>query len=69
VNNLPPWLTIAEAAALLRYHPDYFRRTFCDPEHPKVSLYVNVGPKGGRTILVNRDSLLDWINGQVRTPV
>ena len=69
MSNMPPWLTIPEAAALACYHPDYFRRSFCNTEHPKVELYVRPGPKGGRSILVSRDSLLEWINGQVRTPV
>ena len=40
------WISVKEAAALLGYNADYFRRTFCEPAAPLLPIRQRRGPKG-----------------------
>jgi hypothetical protein len=53
-------ITCKEAAGLLGYNVDYFRRTFLDPEHPIVgvcSLPAVPGSKRRRLLVLEADIL------------
>jgi hypothetical protein len=61
------WLSVREAAALMGYSADYFRRTFCSTEAPLVTIRVWVGAKGQRRILVARAGVERVIEDQTTT--
>ena len=35
-----PWLSVKEAAQLMGYSPNYFRRTFCAKDKPLISITI-----------------------------
>ena len=41
--NVGPWLSVKEAAYLMGYSAGYFRRTFCKPDHPLVTIRLQRG--------------------------
>ncbi len=59
------WMTVKEASALLGYNPDYFRRTFCDPVAPLIT--VRPGRRGSRTLVLRYD-IETLIDNQTRRP-
>jgi len=60
------WLTVQEAAALVGYSVDYFRRTYCG-EPPL--LFIRTKSHGRRRrILVSRKSVQSLIDSEVRQP-
>ncbi|WP_243301272.1 hypothetical protein [Geothrix oryzisoli] len=63
------WISVALAARLMGdYDVDYFRRTFCAPVDPLLTIRRIPGPRGGRRILVHRPSLEALIQGQIQGP-
>jgi len=62
------WISVKEAAALLGYSEDYFRRVFCAPDAPLLTIRVWAGPRGGRRIVVQRFSVEALLEDQVRRP-
>lgn len=62
------WLTTGEAAQMLGYSRDYFRRSFCDKKAPKVPIRVRKGPKGGIRILVLRRAIEKLAQDEVSIP-
>jgi hypothetical protein len=63
------WLTTKEAAALLGYSVNYFRKEFCNPQAPLVTIR-EVGQPGmkRRRILVSRASIERMIEEQTIRP-
>ena len=60
------WISPKEAADLLDYTEDYFRREWCDTEHPKVTIWEKRGPRGGRRIQVLRIEIEAIIDKQTK---
>lgn len=63
-----PWIGVKEAAALLGYNADYFRRTFCEPAAPLLPIRQRRGPKGRRRILVLRAAVEALVNEETALP-
>lgn len=64
-----PWLTIKEAAYLMGYTPDHFRRTFCNPENPLLTIRERFyGSRGGRRILVLQVEVEALVESEIRRP-
>lgn len=62
-------MSVKEAAALLGYSEDYFRRLYCDPAAPLVTIHQRKGPKGQRRIRgVSRVEIESLIESQTRRP-
>ena len=64
----PEWISVTEAAYLLGYSPDYFRRTFCVEPRPLILIRSWTGPTGQRRIMVSQDAVMNLLNGQLRPP-
>lgn len=64
--TLDAWLTVKEAAFRLGYHPDYFRKVYCDPNAPLVTIRQSRGPKGRRRLLVEAAAILKLIESQTQ---
>ena len=64
--NESEWISIKEAAFLSQYSTDYFRRVFCAIDAPAVTIRVSMGPRGGKRILVSRESVMNLIRAQTR---
>lgn len=62
------WISTKEAAALLGYSEDYFRRTFCAEGAPLVTIRVWHGPRGGRRIVVLRVAVEALVEEQIQRP-
>ncbi len=63
------WISVALAARLMGdYEQNYFRRVFCAPVDPLITIRRIPGPRGGRRILVHRPSLEALIQGQIQGP-
>ena len=62
------WISVAEAAAMLGYSEDYFRRTFCDPEKPLVPIHQRRGKAGQRRIRVLRAAIEKLIASEIKEP-
>ena len=60
------WISVKEAAALLGYSPDYFRRSFCSHGGHLVVIREWKGPKGQRRILVFKAEVMAMLQGQIR---
>jgi hypothetical protein len=62
------WIPVSKAAALMGYKDvSYFRRIFCDPQSPILTIRVRYGPKGQRSIKVLEASVLDQIQREVKS--
>lgn len=62
------WIAVKEAAALMDINPDYFRRTYCDPESPLVPIRQRRGKKGKRRIRVSRSAIMEILEQETRRP-
>ena len=62
------WISVAEAAAMLGYSEDYFRRTFCNSAKPLVPILDRTGQAGRRRIRVLRSAIENLIEGEMKEP-
>ena len=62
------WISVAEAAAMLGYSEDYFRRTFCTQSKPLVPIRERRGKAGRRRILVLMSAIEKLIEGEMKEP-
>ena len=62
------WITVREAAFMMGYSPEYFRRVFCSPDAPLVKIREWRGPNGGRRVMVSRLALLRLMSEQTNEP-
>jgi hypothetical protein len=62
------WIDVSEAARLLGYNTDYFRRVYCNPQSPLLVIRIWQGNNGGRRTMVLRASVEKLIERQVIRP-
>ena len=62
------WISVKEAAFLMGYSAEYFRREFCAEISPKVPIRQRKGPTGRRRILVLREAVVRLIEDETKQP-
>lgn len=60
------WISVKEAAAMLGYSRDYFRRIYCDPAAPLVP--IRPGRRAGSRTLVLRAAIVQLVETETRRP-
>jgi hypothetical protein len=63
------WIDMSEAARLVGYNVDYFRRVYCNPQSPLLVIRVWQGNRGGRRTMVLRASIEKLIDQQTIKPL
>lgn len=62
------WISAKEAATALGMGRGPFLASYCDPKAPRLVIWERRGPKGGRRVLVQAESLRQEIQRGLRTP-
>ena len=62
------WVTVKEAAEHMGYSTAYFRRIYCNPKDPLVTLRQKLGPMGRRRIQVLLADLDRIIASEIKRP-
>lgn len=62
------WIPAKEAATALGMERGPFLASYCDPKAPRLVIWERRGPKGGRRVLVQAESLRQEIQRGLRTP-
>ncbi len=62
------WISAKEAAGLLGYSEDYFRRQFCTKIESCLVVREWHGPRGGRRVLILRESVEAMRQAQIKWP-
>ena len=68
MDQMNDWIPLKEAAKLLGYNVDYFRRLFCDEVTPLLPLWNRRGPGGKRRVFVDKAAIHSLIEGEIRQP-
>jgi len=62
------WVSVKEAADRLGMTEDYFRRIYCDPEAPLVTIHQRLGPRGGRRVRVLEEDVDNLLRSAIKRP-
>lgn len=62
------WISVEEAAEMVGYSAAYFRREYCDPDQPVLTIRVRVAKDGRRFVRVNLASVTALLRRLTRDP-